>query len=89
MQWTIYDRNFHNYKFRLPDTSYGFKILFLYIFPLSLTLGREKHQTTIIYLSSISQLTYVTVTFCVFFYVRNEYLNIINTSFSFKGLITP
>jgi hypothetical protein len=26
---------------------------------------------------------------CVFFEVRNEYLNIIKTSFDFKGLITP
>jgi hypothetical protein len=38
-------------------------------------------------LNSINQLIFVMVKYSVFFAVRTEFLNIIQTSFGFKGLI--
>jgi hypothetical protein len=44
-------------------------------------------QAEIISLNSVTQLIFVMVKCCVFFAVRTEFLNIILTSFGFKGLI--
>jgi hypothetical protein len=38
-------------------------------------------------LNSVNQLIFVMVKSCVFFVVRTEYLNVMNMSFVFKGLI--
>jgi hypothetical protein len=43
-------------------------------------------QTAVIYLNSINQLIFVMVKCGVLFEVRTEFLNIISTSFGFKGL---
>jgi hypothetical protein len=45
-------------------------------------------QTAIISLNSVNQFIFVMVKCCVFFAVRTEFLNIIYTSFGFKGLIS-
>jgi hypothetical protein len=45
-------------------------------------------ETEIISLNNINQLIFVMETRCVFFAVRTEFLNIIQTSFGFKGLST-
>jgi hypothetical protein len=43
-------------------------------------------QTAIISFNSINQLIFLMVKHCVFFEVRAEFLNTINTSANFKGL---